>query len=97
LAKITVTEHRRLLEDANGRACVLEAPHAVQTGLTAPNASSAQTVAAQTGSKFLRICSDVALHVGLGATATTDDMLYGPYAEIVLPISRNGQLSYLAG
>jgi hypothetical protein len=97
LAKITATEHRRLVEDANGRQCVLEAPHAVQTGLSAPSASSAQTVPAQTGSKFIRLCSDVALHVSINGTATTDDMFYGPYAEIVLPISRNGQLSYLAG
>jgi hypothetical protein len=97
LAKITVTEHRVLLVDANGVPCVLDAPHATQTGLSAPSASSAQTVPAQTTSRFLRICSDVALHVSNNPTATTDDKLYGPYAEIVVPISRNGQLSYIAG
>lgn len=97
MAKITCTEHRKLIADTNGVPCVLDAPHVVQTGLAAPGASSAQINACATGTHFVRLCSDVAIHVSYNATATTNDDFYGPYAEIVLPVPRNGQLSYLAG
>jgi hypothetical protein len=98
MAKITVTEHRRLPHDANGAVIpALGAPLAVQPANAAPGASSAQTAAFGVDTYIARVCSDVALHVGYGATATVADDYYPAGAEIIVRVSPGNKLSYLAG
>jgi hypothetical protein len=98
MAKITVAEHTALGIEANGYvAPILGKALVVQASPTAPSASSAQTAVPDNNTRILRLCSDVALHVGYGATATTDDPYYPAGAEIVRAIGKGGRLSYIAG
>jgi hypothetical protein len=98
MAKITCTEHRLLGQDANGHIeQTLGKPLVVQPGLAAPAAGSNQTAVPDNATRILRLCSDVAIHLGFGAAATVNDDYYPAGVEIVVAIKQGQQLSYIAG
>ncbi len=98
MAKITISEYRELPLDGGANVIpTLGKPIVSSYAGTAPSAASAQTSAPNSDTRVIRLCSDVALHVGYGATATVADDYYGAGAEIVRSITQGQRLSYLAG
>lgn len=98
MAKITCTEHNRIASDPNGKPVLIFDAPLVEQALAAPGAGSQQTAAVTSPDcRFLRICSDVALHISANANATVNSDYYPAGSEIVVPCAPNQRYAYLAG
>lgn len=93
MAILTISEHSTLPLDVNSKPLYIMANPLAVAAYT-PSATSAQTTAFNANTKYVRLATDVAVHVTYAATATTShDWLPAGSVEW-FAVSGGGQLAF---
>lgn len=94
MALVSIAEFSTLPIDVNSRPLPIASNPTARQKLT-PTASSAQSTAFAVSTHYVRISTDVAIHLGYGATATSTD-LYVPAGSVeFFAVTGGTQLAFI--